>query len=85
MIKIAGQLKIKLKTVKTHLEMLAEPLLAERAFDGIFAVRDGRNEIIPGALRYHVSADGPSVAILGGIHMNEMAGVFALGKFHGRW
>lgn len=85
MIKVVGQLRTKLKKVKSHLELLTEPLLAEAVFDGISAVRDGFNEVVPGALRYHVSDDGPCVAVLGGIHMNEMAGVFALSKFHDRW
>ena len=85
MIKVVEQLKTKLEEVRSHLELLADPLLAERKFDGITAIRDGHNAVIPGALRYGVSADGPSVAILGGIHMNEMAGVFALLKFHDRW
>ena len=85
MIKIVEQLRTKLKIVKGHLELLAKPLLAESAIDGISAVRDENNEVIPGALRYRVSVDGPSIAVLGGIHMNEMAGVFALLKFHDRW
>ena len=85
MIEIVEQLKTKLEKVGRHLELLADPLLAERECDGISAVRDGHNEVIQGALRYGVSADGPSVAVLGGIHMNEMAGAFALLKFHDRW
>ena len=85
MIKVVEQLRAKLEKVRNYLELLAKPLLAEAAFDGISAVRDDRNEVIPGALRYHVGEDGPSVAVLGGIHMNEMAGVFALLKFHHRW
>jgi hypothetical protein len=85
MIKVVEQLRTKLEKVRNHLELLAKPLLAETAFDGISAVRDDHNEVIPGALRYHVGEDGPSVAVLGGIHMNEMAGVFALLEFHHRW
>lgn len=65
--------------------MLADPLLAEKEFDGISAVRDGQNEIIPGALCYGTGSSGPSVAILGGIHMNELSGIYALMKFHDRW
>jgi hypothetical protein len=85
MIRIVDQLKLKLERVRSYLELLADPNLVEREFDGIFAVRDERNEVIPGALRYGVSADGPNVAVLGGIHMNEMAGLFALLNFHDRW
>ena len=85
MIKINGLLQTKLKQVKSHLQLLAEPLLAETASDGIFAIRDEDNEVIPGALRYRASVNGPGVAVLGGIHMNEMAGVFALLQFHQRW
>ncbi len=62
MIEVVEQLKTKLEKVRRHLELLADPLLAEREFDGISAVRDGHNEVIQGALRYGVSADGPSVA-----------------------
>ncbi len=85
MIKVVEQLRTKLEKVRNHLELLAKPLLAETAFDGISAVRDDHNEVIPGTLRYHFGEDGPSVAVLGGIHMNEMAGVFALLNFHHRW
>jgi hypothetical protein len=85
MIKVVEQLRTRLKIVKSHLQLLAEPLLAESASDGIFAIRDENNEAIPGALRYCASDDGPCVAVLGGIHMNEMAGIFALLKFHDRW
>jgi len=85
MIKVVEQLRAKLQLVKSHLQLLAEPLSVESVPDWIFAVRDGHNEVVPGALRYHVSDDGPCVAVLGGIHMNEMAGVFALLKFHHRW
>ena len=85
MIKIVERLKTKLEEVRSHLQLLADPLLAEREFDGISAVLDGRNGVVQGALRYGVSAEGPNVAVLGGIHMNEMAGVFALLKFHHRW
>lgn len=85
MIEVVGQLKTKLEKVRSHLELLAAPLLAEREFDGISAVRDRHDEVVQGALRYGVSDGGPSVAVLGGIHMNEMAGVFALMKFHDRW
>jgi hypothetical protein len=85
MIKVVRQLRTKLEKVKSHLQLLAEPLLAESGSDGISAVRDENNEVIPGALRYCVSVNGPGVAVLGGIHMNEMAGVFALLQFHQRW
>ena len=85
MIKIVEQLRIRLKLVKNHLQLLAEPLLAESEANGIFAIRDENSEVLPGALRYHANDDGPCVAILGGIHMNEMAGVFALLQFHDRW
>jgi hypothetical protein len=84
-IKVVEQLRTRLKLVKSHLQLLAEPFLAESPPDGIFAVRDKNNEAIPGALRYHVSDDDPCVAVLGGIHMNEMAGIFALLQFHHRW
>lgn len=67
MIRVVKQLKTKLIKVRSHLELLADPLLAEKEFDGITAVRDGHDEVIRGALRYGVSADGPSVAVLGGI------------------
>jgi len=85
MIKVVEQLRTNLKIVKSHLQLLAEPLLSESAADGIFAIRDENNEVIPGALRYHASDDGPCVAVLGGIHMNEMAGVWALARLHDRW
>jgi len=85
MIEIVEDLKIKLTAVKQHLQLLAEPGIAERSFDGISAVRDEHNEVIPGALCYRSGAQGPDVAILGGIHMNEMSGVYALLKFHARW
>jgi hypothetical protein len=85
MIKVVEQLRTRLKMAKGHLQLLAEPLLAENAADGIFAIRDENNQVIPGALRYHASDDGPCVAVLGGIHMNEMAGVWALARLHDRW
>jgi len=85
MIDIVEGLKIKLKAVRQHLKLLAEPRLAEQSFDGISAVRDEHNEVIPGALCYEAGADDPDIAILGGIHMNEMSGVYALMKFHRRW
>jgi hypothetical protein len=85
MIEVVAELRSKLKQVKSHLLLLADPLSAEAACAGISAIRDGHNEVLPGALRYQVNTDGPSVAVLGGIHMNEMAGVFALLKFHERW
>jgi hypothetical protein len=85
MIKVVRQLRTKLEKVKSHLQLLAEPLLAESGSDGISAVRDENYEVIPGALRYCASVNGPGVAVLGGIHMNEMAGVFALLQFHQRW
>ena len=84
MVEIVDGLKIKLIAVRQHLQLLAEPRLAERGFDGISAVRDEHNEVIPGALCYGAGADGPDIAILGGIHMNEMSGVYALMKFHRR-
>ncbi len=85
MIEIVEELKNKLKAVRAHLQLLSEPRLTERRFDGISAVLDEKNEVIPGALCYVTGADGPTVAILGGIHMNEMSGVYALLKFHTRW
>jgi hypothetical protein len=85
MIEIVEELKIKLSAVRQHLQLLAGPGIAERRFDGISAVRDERNEVIPGALCYETGVAGPDVAILGGIHMNEMSGVYALLKFHARW
>ncbi len=85
MIEIVEGLKIKLDAVRQHLSLLARPDITEQNFDGISAVLDERNEIIPGALCYETGADGPDVAILGGIHMNEMSGVYALLKFHARW
>ena len=85
MIEIVEGLKIKLTAVRQHLSLLARPDITEQNFDGISAVRDERNDIIPGALCYATGAEGPDVAILGGIHMNEMSGVYALLKFHARW
>ncbi len=85
MIEIVEELKIKLTAVRQHLQLLAEPGIAERSFDGISAVRDEHDDVIPGALCYETGANGPDVAILGGIHMNEMSGVYALLKFHTRW
>ena len=89
MIKITEALKERLQEVRIHLQMLADPLLAERSFDGVFAIFDEYQQVIPGALRYSVSVgtgNGESdVSILGGIHMNEMSGVYALLKFHQRW
>jgi len=85
MIEIVEELKIKLTAVRQHLQLLAEPGIAERSFDGISAVRDEHNEVIAGALCYGSGANGPDVAILGGIHMNEMSGVYALLQFHERW
>ena len=85
MIEITEGLKIKLTAVRAHLQLLAEPPWAERSFDGISVVRDEHNEVIPGAVCYATETDGPTVAILGGIHMNEMSGVYALLKFHQRW
>jgi len=85
MIEIVEDLKIKLTAVRQHLQLLAGPGIAERSFDGVYAVRDEQDEVIPGALCYRTGASGPDVAILGGIHMNEMSGVYALLKFHVRW
>ncbi|MCZ6488002.1 MAG: hypothetical protein O6703_07470 [Gammaproteobacteria bacterium] len=85
MIEIVEGLRIKLTAIRRHLLLLARPDIAEQSFDGISAVRDAHDEIIPGALCYATGADGPDVAILGGIHMNEMSGVYALLKFHARW
>jgi hypothetical protein len=85
MIEIVEELKIKLTAVRQHLQLLAEPGTAERSFDGISAVRDERDDVIPGALCYETGVSGPDVAILGGIHMNEMSGVYALLQFHERW
>ncbi len=85
MIKIVEELRIKLTAVRQHLQLLANPEMAERKFDGVSAVRDGHNQVIPGALCYGTGTAGPTVAILGGIHMNEMSGVYALLKFHARW
>lgn len=66
---ITNTLKRVLKRVKIHLQMLADPLLAECSFDGVFAIFDENNQVISEALSYRVSADEPGVAILGGIHM----------------
>lgn len=85
MVKITGQLKTKLEEARHYLNILANPLKAEGTFDGVFAVRDGQDDIIPGALCYRASNEGLDVAILGGIHMNEMSGIYALLKFHHRW
>ncbi len=85
MIEIVEGLRIKLTAIRRHLLLLARPDIAEQSFDGISAVRDAHDEVIPGALCYATGADGPDVAILGGIHMNEMSGVYALLKFHARW
>ena len=73
MIEIAERLKEKFKNVKSHLQLLVNPLLAENKSLGIQAVRDDQGNVIEGALRYGESTEGPAVALLGGIHMNEMA------------
>ncbi len=85
MIEIGERLKSGLRDVRGHLELLADPLAAEQPSHGIYAIRDSHGDIVPGALRYGEAGAGSRVAILGGIHMNEMAGVFALLKFHERW
>ncbi len=85
MIEIVEELKIKLTAVRQYLQLLAEPGIAEQSCDGISAVRDERDDVIPGALCYGTGVSGPDVAILGGIHMNEMSGVYALLQFHARW
>ncbi len=83
--KMSKSLKKKMKKIKSHLELLSDPLHMERSFDGVYAIRDSYGVVIKGVVRYSVSNDGPTVAILGGIHMNEMSGVSALMKFHNRW
>lgn len=85
MIQVDPRLKIKLEEVRGYLLLLADPVSALSDADKIFPVRDDQGAVIEGALRYGDSENGPSVAVLGGIHMNEMAGVFALQKFHDRW
>jgi len=88
-INISEQLKNNLKGVKTYLELLSNPGLVQDRLKlhGIYVLRDENNKIIPGMLRYSTSknSNGPKAAILGGIHMNEMSGVFALKLFHERW
>ncbi len=69
MIEIVEELKIKLTAVRQHLQLLTAPGIAERSFDGVYTVRDERDEVITGALCYRAGASGPDVAILGGIHM----------------
>jgi len=46
MIEIVEVLKIKLAAARPHLQLLAEPGVAERNFDGICAVRDEHDETI---------------------------------------
>ncbi len=84
-ITISKDLKQHLRKIKSHLKFLADPLKAQNKADGIYAVMDDNNNAIPGVLRYGANRKGPSVAILGGIHMNEMAGISALLEFHKRW
>lgn len=85
MIEVVEPLRVKLAAVRQHLQLLAEPGLAEQKFNGVAAIRDDRGKPVPGALCYQSGVDGPNAAILGGIHMNEMSGVYALLKFHKRW
>ncbi len=85
MISISQELKEKLEKVKCYLELLEDPISIEKNSDGVYAVRDGNNKIIPGALRYGDDTGKPSVTMLGGIHMNELSGIYALLKFHKRW
>lgn len=85
MIEICARLKSKLEAVCYHLELMADPHSAQQPAEGIHAIRDDNGDIVPGALRYGAENTGPCAAILGGIHMNEMAGVYALLKFHERW
>ncbi len=87
MIRITDALKEIFRQVRVHLQLLADPVRAERSFDGVFAIFDEHQQVVPGALRYSVRTGdaGPDLAILGGIHMNEMSGVYALQKLHQRW
>ena len=58
MIEIGEERKIKRTAVRQHLELLADPGIAERNFDGISAVRDEHDEVIPGALCYRIGVGG---------------------------
>ncbi len=85
MISISAKLKKRFAEVRDYLDLLEDPMGLEDRFPGISAVRDNRNRIIPGALRYGDENIKNSVTILGGIHMNELSGLYALLRFHRDW
>ncbi len=85
MIPISAELKEKLEKVRAYLEILESPLGNEVLHEGVHAVRDDNDRIIPGCLQYGNSPDKDSVTLLGGIHMNELSGIYALLEFHDRW
>ena len=59
MIQIAERLMENFRNVKSHLQLLVNPLLAKNKSLGIQAVRNDQGNVIEGALRYGESAEGP--------------------------